>query len=214
MRGLRARIVVAGLGVPLCLAAAGVTPGLAQFSGGGANDLGSASRRTLRGPAASKAEPAPPVLPGTKAPADPAAASQAPSDMSPTDALFDAINRGDLAAARDAVNRGANLDGRNLLGLTPLELSVDLGRNEISFLLLSMRPEDVTLNRDGRQAAQRNQGQTEALVPRRAGRARMTAVPVSAEAPIPATPRLHAGDGGTPVPGAGFLGFDEGRRAR
>jgi ankyrin repeat protein len=62
--------------------------------------------------------------------------------MPPTDALFDAINRGDIAAARDALNRGADLNGVNVLGMTPMELSVDLGRNDISFLLLSMRGED------------------------------------------------------------------------
>ena len=59
--------------------------------------------------------------------------------MSPNDALFDAINRGDIAAARDALSRGAELDAHNLLGMTPMELSVDLGRNDISFLLLSYR---------------------------------------------------------------------------
>ena len=32
-------------------------------------------------------------------------------DLQPTDALFDAINRGDIAAARDALNRGADLNG-------------------------------------------------------------------------------------------------------
>ena len=62
--------------------------------------------------------------------------------MEPTDALFDAINRGDINAARDAISRGANLRGHNVLGMTPMELSVDLGRNDISFLLLSMRGAD------------------------------------------------------------------------
>jgi hypothetical protein len=59
--------------------------------------------------------------------------------MEPTDALFDAINRGDIGTARDAISRGADLHGHNVLGMTPLELSVDLGRNDISFMLLSMR---------------------------------------------------------------------------
>ena len=62
--------------------------------------------------------------------------------MEPTEALFDAINRGDIAAARDAISRGAELNGHNILGMTPMELSVDLGRNDISFLLLSMRGTD------------------------------------------------------------------------
>ena len=59
--------------------------------------------------------------------------------MAPTAALFDAINRGDIIAARDALNRGADLNAQNVLGMTPIDLSVDLGRNDITFLLLSMR---------------------------------------------------------------------------
>ena len=39
----------------------------------------------------------------------------------------------------DAISRGADLRGHNLLGMTPIELSIDLGRNDISFMLLSMR---------------------------------------------------------------------------
>ena len=77
--------------------------------------------------------------------------------MQPTDALFDAINRGDIATARDAISRGADLQGQNILGMTPLELSIDLGRNDISFLLLSMRAAD-----DGRAARRqrRRSGET------------------------------------------------------
>ena len=67
--------------------------------------------------------------------------------MEPTDALFDAINRGDIAAARDAVSRGADLGGRNLLGMTPLDLSIDLARKDITFMLLSMRGGDSAPNR-------------------------------------------------------------------
>lgn len=82
----------------------------------------------------------PPSLPGSHTqPQAVAPASRSTADMDPTAALFDAIDRGDTIAARDSVNRGANLDGKNVLGLTPIELSVDLNRNDISFLLLSMR---------------------------------------------------------------------------
>src|SRR6202012_5975497 len=79
---------------------------------------------------------------GAKARSPAAPSSHAPTDLQPTDALFDAINRGDIAAARDALNHGADMNGVNVLGMTPMELSVDLGRNDISFLLLSMRGED------------------------------------------------------------------------
>jgi hypothetical protein len=92
---------------------------------------------------------APPGQPGARAPRPPAlpglAARRAPepipaddnANLSPTPALFDAITRGDLTAARDAVNRGADLNGRNALGLTPTDWAVDQGRNDILFYLLS-----------------------------------------------------------------------------
>ena len=81
-----------------------------------------------------KARPAPPpALPGSRGePAAVAPATKLPGDMAPTEALFDSINRGDTAAGRDAISRGADLNARNVLGLTPLELAVDLGRPELS----------------------------------------------------------------------------------
>ena len=146
----------------------------------------------------------PPALPGARSSAGGAApAARSASDMSPNEALFDAINRGDMAAVRDAVNRGADLNTHNVLGLTPAELAVDLGRNDITFLLLSMRGETK-----GSPTA------TQAAVPS----AKPAAVKAAAPAPIaPAkveTPRLYANDGGTPIPNAGFLGFGSGRTTR
>ena len=86
------------------------------------------------------AEPPPAAVPGARARPDTVVpADRSTADLPPTEALFDAINRGDIASARDAVSRGADLDATNLLGLTPTELSVDLGRNDITFLLLSLR---------------------------------------------------------------------------
>jgi hypothetical protein len=158
----------------------------------------------------------PPALPGAASHADQVApATRAPTDMSPNDALFDAINRGDIAVARDALNRGAELDAHNLLGMTPMELSVDLGRNDISFLLLSYRGSDSS-------AGAPPQGQAGLAPSSPPGKkvaekstARQRAVPVKAVAPVvPQTPRLFANDGGSPVPGAGFLGFDAGRSER
>ena len=105
----------------------GPSPALAQFSGP-PPQAGQGTR------------PPPPALPGLAArrapepiPGDPNA------NLAPTAALFDAINRGDLAAARDAVARGARLEERNVLGLTPIDAAVDQGRNDILFYLLSTR---------------------------------------------------------------------------
>jgi hypothetical protein len=161
----------------------------------------------------------PPAVPGASSGSDVVApATQLPTDMSPSDALFDAINRGDIAAARDALSRGADLEAHNLLGMTPMELSVDLGRNDISFLLLSYRTPDTSSG--AAKTAQANAAApgvaTKTAGAKRAGtkaagtkaEGRAPAVAVKAEAPVaPQTPRLFANDGGTPVPGAGFLGF-------
>ncbi len=190
------------------------TPGFAQLIGGGdgPSNIKNSVQKTLNAAQPQgKTETQPPVLPGTKAPSEPAQPTSATRDLSPTDALFDAINRGDLAAARDAVNRGADLDARNVLGLTPLDQSVDLGRNDISFALLSMRhdygspapgvPGDAT-----RRTAE---------APRAAARARVVRASTGPAADSePERPRYAPGNGGTPIPAAGFLGFDEARVAR
>lgn len=98
--------------------------------------------------------PPPPALPGAQSqPNSAAPATRQAADMPPTEALFDAISRGDIAAARDALNRGADLNGRNELGMTPLDTSIDRGRNDISFLLLSMRGQDGSGSTAARSAA-------------------------------------------------------------
>jgi hypothetical protein len=58
--------------------------------------------------------------------------------LSPNDALFDSIDRGDIVAARDAVARGADLSATNAVGQSPIDESVDLGRNDITFLLVTL----------------------------------------------------------------------------
>ncbi len=88
--------------------------------------------------------PPPPGLPGAASTNNPNAPPPPSfSAMAPNDALFEAINRGDLAEARDAVSRGAQLDARNVLGMTPLELAIDLNRNDIAFFLLSIQHESA-----------------------------------------------------------------------
>jgi len=192
----------------------------AQLAGSG--PIGSAGKVGHASPAPEKPpEPLPDAIPGSKSREPAAPATRPAGDMEPTDALFDAINRGDVAAARDALNRGADLNGVNILGMTPMELSVDLGRNDISFLLLSMRGEDSgrgsrALGRDtppsapagttaqaGKPAVPRKSA-ADKVVSSKAKQAANTAVAAKAVA----TPKLFANDGGTPLPSAGFLGFD------
>ena len=196
----------------LVVSAAGFSPsGWAQ--GIGMMDPSQAlSRRAQQTPDLTKQAPAPPpALPGASSRGDAVApATRLPNDMSPNDALFDAINRGDVAAARDALSRGADLEARNMLGMSPMELSVDLGRNDISFLLLSYRGGDSSAGAPA--ATAQAQAATPPKPAKEAGAKatrNATVLPVKATAPAaPQTPRLFANDGGTPVPNAGFLGFD------
>jgi hypothetical protein len=181
-----------------------VSPGRAQGLLPGGQDPIAAGRRSA---APTKPVPAPAdAMPGAKARQPAAPAIRPAGDMQPTEALFDSINRGDIASARDALNRGADLNGVNVLGMTPMELSVDLGRNDISFLLLSTRGED---SGRGSRSVGRDSAvpvpvvkTVKAVKPSAPGKA-----PQVATQPV-ATPRLFANDGGTPLPSAGFLGFD------
>lgn len=157
-------------------------------------------------------EAPPPALPGSRAgDNEPAPADRPASEMRPTEALFDSVNRGDITSARDAIARGAELNARNVLGLTPLDLAVDLGRNDITFLLLSLRgasPGGVpTAGETSKPAAPVRT----ATKPHPAARP----APVAAAATRPALPpesRQYADTPGTPVPQAGFLGFGGGAR--
>lgn len=158
--------------------------------------------------------PPPPALPGALTNYQPAERSG--GDLEPNEALFDAINRGDIADARAAITRGADTGARNVLGMTPLELAVDLSRSDIIFLLLSERG---TTNATRTAAAQAKAAQAE-VDPAAKAIAAKTVVGKTAPAaaaklaattkPAPAAlPRQYAGpaDPGTPNPQAGFLGF-------
>ena len=229
MRAFGARFIaiglyLGGLGGSVFIVLAAPTPAQAQFIGGAGGAGGAptgiegAANRNLKGgqQAGGKTETAPPpVLPGTKAAVEPAAPTEATTSMTPTEALFDAVNRGDLAAARDAVNRGADLAGRNMLGLTPLDLSVDLGRNDISFMLLSQRGDDGSARGTAESGgARKGVDFTAGAAAHGPARPKATAVAIREPAEdAPAAPRLYSGNGGSPIPAAGFLGFDS-RSAR
>jgi hypothetical protein len=185
-------------------------PSVSNFQGiTGAPTLGAQAREpTFNRPAA-----APPAgLPGAQSnPGSAAPAAKPGVILEPTDALFDAINRGDIAAARDAISRGADLNGHNVLGMTPIQLSVDLARNDITFLLLSFGGGQTTAPAPA-SAAKLLAGHSVPAKPTRQAERRPTRVIQRISAPAaPRTPRLFAGDGGTPIPTAGFLGFDPGR---
>uniref|UniRef100_UPI003F7093AC hypothetical protein n=1 Tax=Elioraea sp. TaxID=2185103 RepID=UPI003F7093AC len=132
--------------------------------------------------------------------------ADAPPAASPTEALFNAINLGDLDQVRGAVAAGADIGRRNVLGLTPLDLAVDLGHAEIAFYLMSL----------GRVSARPAVPQPPATppaarppVPR--GQATLPPAPAPSPTGAVAVAPLWQGGGGSPVPEAGFLGFDAGR---
>ena len=155
-------------------------------------------------------EPPPDAVPGARARQPAAPMTRAAGDMQPTEALFDAINRGDIASARDALNRGADLHGVNVLGMTPMELSVDLGRNDITFLLLSMRGEDAGRGSRAMARPAAPEAPPARTVQAKGVRAKQhvaSAKPAPVAAKPVVTPKLFANDGGTPLPSAGFLGF-------
>lgn len=168
---------------------------------------------------------APVALPGLSSrPAVQPIPAEPGQNLAPNAALFDAINRGDAAAAREAVTRGADLEARNPLGLTPIDAAVDQGRNDIAFFLLSARgtvgpqmraPTGANLATPAFGADMASPPPTRGRAP--AAAAALTVPPRNAPAgtvlrPI-MQPRLWAGDGGAPQPQAGFLGFDAGRPA-
>ncbi len=179
-------------------------------------------------PGAGAAAPAP-ALPGLAGRRTPAPIEAEPGvALSPNAALFDAITRGDLAAARDAVTRGANLEARNALGLTPLDAAVDQGRHDIAFYLLSTRdpsrPASPPPTPADTEPARTQAGALPATPARALPETPTRAVPATPTRAAPATPaaaepapsrnaRLWSGDGGTPRPEIGFLGFDAGRPA-
>jgi hypothetical protein len=166
-----------------------------------------------------------PALPGLAARRAPAPIPrESPGSLAPNAALFDAISRGDIAAARDAVARGANIEARNALGLSPLDAAVDQGRNEIAFYLLSARdrtrnPAQPPSAADGVPAGLGDGNSAAAPPPLRAPsrpaapRAPLQTPPALAATPAASAPgaQLWAGNGGTPRPEIGFLGFDAGR---
>jgi hypothetical protein len=163
--------------------------------------------------------PPPPGLPGAARHGIAAPASKPITDMAPNEALFDAINRGDPGTAQDALSRGADLDARNVLGMTPLELSVDLSRNDITFLLLSLRgTEPGSHSRTGAgstaSAAAGGSAGKDTLAAAMAQPHRLSATiravrlpPAAGSGLAPASVRYAGADPGAPVPEAGFLGF-------
>jgi hypothetical protein len=149
---------------------------------------------------------APPAIPGAgAAPGIATAPKVAKTDQGdPTTELFTAINANDYAGAQDAISRGANLTAQNKLGETPLDLSIALNQNSITFLLLGARNEDGTpAPAEAIPASTHHHTYSYS----HATPAAMDAPPARAPAVRPAAPTASGSDPGTPNAAAGFLGF-------
>jgi hypothetical protein len=192
------------LAIPTLLAVSEPAEAQAPLGGSGISRSGAGQGGGSTGAKAKSAAPS--ALPGTRTEkVEPAPADRMATDMAPNEALFDGINRGDIAAVKDAISRGAELNGRNILGLTPVDLSVDLGYNDITFLLLSLRGADSSSGPPPPKSAKadlRSLAKSEAKVAKTSAKADQGIAP-----PRPAAPKLFANDGGAPVPSAGFLGY-------
>ncbi|MDI2090656.1 ankyrin repeat domain-containing protein [Commensalibacter oyaizuii] len=127
-------------------------------------------------------------------------------DKNPTQALFDAINTGNLNAAQDALGRGADLRATNVLGQTPLEMSVDLNRDRITFLLLSMRG----YNNSPQTLANASVSVEPSAITVKNGKGHMSVKGKNKQGKFLSaqhSPIFQAQDGGVPKPEIGFLGF-------
>lgn len=186
------------LAAPVCLlsasrpaAAQGLTGGGPRGSSQGDEDAGEAA-------AQARANAPPPALPGA-VPSIAGSGRRAPADMDPNTALFDAIDRDDQGEAKDALSRGADLNATNVLGEKPIEMSIDLNHNDITFLLLSMR-EGAGGSETAAQTANVS-GSAPGQLTVNASSARRTVRVQEAAAG-------RDRDGGAPKPEVGFLGFN------
>jgi hypothetical protein len=158
-----------------------------------------AKRAETEKEAAAKAPP--PAIPGAVSSGEAAPASKNAAEMSPNDALFDAINRGDSAGARDAVSRGAQLDARNVLGQTPTDAAIEADRNDITFMLLSLRGAVSSGTRP-------HVTQAAMQVPESTGHSRhRTAMAHGKPSKASAMTTASMPNPGTPNPAVGFNGF-------
>ena len=143
---------------------------------------------------------APTALPGAQSSEDDTGHSRV--DVNPTVALFDAINRGSLNAARESLNRGADMNAHNVLDQTPLDMAIDLNRSDIMFLLLSMR----TYNSDGRLDSA-NVSDSGVEMKNGSGHLTIGGKSVTPKRSLVAASPHFDTSGGKPDPSVGFLGF-------
>ncbi len=194
-----AAVLVLGLGLASPPAFAQMGPSSGPPSSGGSSPSGSMQAPPLQ-PKSDDNQVLPPAVPGAGEVAPttaPSVAKQQSGD--PTAELFTAINGNDYASAQDAISRGADLNAQNALGETPIDLSVSLNRNSITFMLLAARNDSG----DGSGGSAPMPSTAAAgYAPKASGKSAATPVKLIGT-PTPAA----SNNPGTPNPTAGFLGF-------
>ncbi len=202
---LRLAATVLLLGAAPLLALAPLHAALAQSSGDpdAERDAADAAQKA-QAKADAKAAAPPAAIPGAVTDEATATSGHISADMEPTAALFDAVNRGDITSAKEALGRGADLGGKNVLGQSPLDMAIDLNRNDITFLLLSMRNSEQGPPVASVASAQPVADHVAGGRASRPGRSRNTRL---ASARRPAGTGEVADGGGAPKPDVGFLGF-------
>ncbi|MGC9269512.1 ankyrin repeat domain-containing protein [Acidiphilium sp.] len=187
---------------------AAAPPAFAQMAGagmgspmGGAGPMGAGQGLH---PRETTPDIAPPALPGATGVGNISAGPVTTANEDPTKLLFSAINHGDYTQARAAVSRGANLNARNALDETPIELAVELNRNNITFMLLSVRAEEGGGEATEQQMPLTPVSRTIAASTRRPAPALTLHTRQDRAQTAPAIPDQP----GVPNPSAGFLGFD------
>ncbi len=181
---------------------------LAQASGGSDDSDREAAEAAQKAQAKADAKAAAPpaAIPGAVTDEATETSGHVSADMEPTAALFDAINRGDMTSAKEALGRGADLAGRNVLGQSPLDMSIDLNRNDITFLLLSMRNSEQGPPVASVAAVEPIADHPAGVRRGRAARSRATRL-VSVRQSAGGPRGGDASDGGVARPDIGFLGF-------
>jgi ankyrin repeat protein len=174
-------------------------PAAAQLSPNGSGAASGFNNPNQLQPKRSAPDLAPPGLPGGSAPVLATGPNlQKPGTGDPTAQLFTAVNNADYNSAQDAVSRGADINAQNNFGETPLDLSIALNHNSITFMLLSARNE-------GGEAPPSNVV-TATTLPAHAPSHKLHATPARMLTPIHQAAPVN--DPGTPNPDAGFLGFN------
>lgn len=149
---------------------------------------------------AAKAAAPPAALPGAQS--SEMDGKHSDMDLEPTAALYEAVTIGSLSAAKEAVNRGADLNGHNVLGQTALDMAIDLNRNDIIFFLLSMRGVE-----DAGYASRMSSSHGDVTVSKGSGHMSVGGT-VSTRSVSVKSPRHPVANGGVAKPSVGFLGFD------